>query len=501
MGFESSGSTTTNIVNVSGATITTLLDKRILSPKLYSDLYKFCHEDKIIIPDIWVSNYAFATSFFSTNKVKLAVGKNRPTDINSFFALIGNSGKGKTYNNDFFQDTINDIQSGLSYQDKEINDFIKACKGYNYGNTDLTEEKKEGFVIGYNSSHLTHFEKFITKEITPHIFTTSDFTPEALSDRFNSSRNNTLMLNCNEFQELKNNIGRTKNVEDIFSFMIPYHEGKSGLTIRKGQDDKMTTNAKLCVLFNTPLNTFEELKQSKFFTSGNGYRYFFNINNDIDLNNPNMAEKKADNSSSYYQIYQGEFAPIIRTFLYGMIYNSSSRDYQTFKINQDDTLKVYNECLLNLWQDYVKNCDWLLDSQKETLKARLGTMLNKCIMIVYIMNYAYDNINSNIPIYPFQNLELSTEDILKGYYFYSFYLPQMVNVFNSEGISDLTALQQKAIEVLEIGEQVLINKFKENTVDKGIIKKTAFYDLIKLKSKQFKITENIKHGRLITRNF
>lgn len=495
------GTSATTTTSTTSTPPLTLLDRRILNEKLYNDLAKFCQEDKIITPDIFISNFAFISSFFATNRILLRVGKNRPTDVNTFIALVGNSGKGKTYINDFFQDTVNNIQAEESSRNKEINDFVKACKAYNYSNTDLTDEQKDGYVKGYNRTHLTNFDAFNTKELTPHIFTTNDFTPEALADRFKSSRNGTIMLNANEFQELKNNIGRTKTVDDIFSFMIPFFEGKSGLAIRKSQDDSMMNNAKLCVLFNTPIDTFEELKQTKFFPSGNGYRYFFCINNQVDLDDPHLPEKSND-CVSYYQKYQGEFAPIIRTFFYGMVY-MSTQGCQTFKINQDDTLQTYNECLLNLWRDYVKNNEWLRDIQKETLRARLGTMLNKCILIVYLMNYAYDHINSKGSIYPFQNLELSVDDVLKGYNFYLFFLPQMINIFSTELKSDLTATEIKIIEVLEIGKSYdkdVVLKMLEEKPEIG--SKETFYRMLRKKSNQFTVTiDRIRRKQQIIRNF
>src|ERR1035437_1922637 len=474
----------------------TLLSKDILCEKLFNKITKFCQEDKFINPDYFILNFASIASFFSTNRVKLQVGKNRPTDANTFIVFVGYSGKGKTYMNDFFQDSINEIQSVLVNEGKKFNDFVKACKAYNFSNTDITEEQKDGYVQGYKKSHFTNFDQFLTKEIKPQLFTPLEYTPEALSDRFNSSRNGALLLNATEFQELKTNIGRTKTVEDIFTFLIPYHEGRSGTIIRKTQDDVIIEKAKLCVLINTPPNTFEELRLTNFFPSAAGYRFFFYFDNVVDLSDPHLAEK-SDDCMSFYERYQAEVKNIIETYVFNMIYNSIGQ-CKTLIINDDHTLKIYNELLLSLWNDHVKYADCLLDHQKETFKSRLATMLNKSIMNTYMMNHSHDDNLS----FSFDTVDLTETEIRRGYNYYRFFLPQTINIFDTELKSDLTNKQIKIIELMNVGKVYDTDILLKMVTDNKIAGDATFYRMLQKKSKQFTvILDRVHNKQRIIRNF
>ncbi|MBN1184950.1 MAG: DUF3987 domain-containing protein, partial [Bacteroidales bacterium] len=257
-----------------------LLSKEILHENLYNDIAKFAEQDYRVNPDIFITNYLYFTSFFSSDRIQLAVGNERPTNSNLFVTIVGNSGLGKSYVNQFFYQPIMDLQIELHNQDKMVNQFVNACKGYADSKDDLSFEDKEGFVIGYNKKHNTCFEQFLTKNVVPHIFTINDFSPEALTVKFAGTRNNTILLNADEFEELQNNISRTKTVENIFTFLTSFFYGKSGLVTRKTSEDSIINNAKLAVLANTVPQTFEKLKQSEFFNSGLGYRYLFFINNE-----------------------------------------------------------------------------------------------------------------------------------------------------------------------------------------------------------------------------
>jgi hypothetical protein len=164
-----------------------LLTKQILNENLHNDLTKFTEQDYRVNPDIFIHNYLYFTSFFCSDRIKLAVGHDRPTNSNLFVGIVGNSGLGKSYVNRFFYKPIMDIQIELHNQDKSLNSFINACKSYNEANENLTIEQKDGFVIGYNKKHDTDFNQFMTRNVVPHVFTVNDFSPEALSLKFKAA--------------------------------------------------------------------------------------------------------------------------------------------------------------------------------------------------------------------------------------------------------------------------------------------------------------------------
>lgn len=472
-----------------------LLSKQILNERLYDDLTKFTAQDYRVNPDIFITNYLYFASFFSSDRIKLAVGNDRPTNSNLFVAIVGNSGLGKSYINQFFYQSIMEIQMELHNQDKAENQFINACKNYNETNDNLTSEQKEGFVFGYNKKYGTDFKQFKTKSITPHVFTINDFSPEALTVKFNGSRNNTILLNADEFEELQNNISRTKTVDNTFSFLTTYFDGKSELIVRKTQEDIIINNAKLAVLANTVPQTFEKLKSSEFFNSGLGYRYLFYIYNGTNIEDPVLAVKSNTNISAYEQ-YQGKIGSIFRSFFFNMVYMSVN-DTVVMRINEGHTLKTYNDCLLKLWNDHIKTNDNLKDSQKETFKSRLSTIFNKCILNTFIMNYSYRDRLS----FPFSERELSEEDIMRGYYVYDYYLSQMVCIFDITPKSDLTQTEQRIIEMLEIGKPTDKSGLKVEVLKQGISEST-FKRLMLKKSKQFTVSYNrFGNKQEITRNF
>ncbi len=461
-----------------------LLSRQILNENLYNDLSKFIGLDYRVNPDIFITNYLYFTSFFCSDRIKLAVGRDRPTNSNLFVAIVGNSGLGKSYVNKFFYEPIMDIQIELHNQDKALNSFINACKRYNEANDNLTTEQKEGFVIGYNNKYDTNFSQFITRNVIPHVFTVNDFSPEALSIKFMGSKNNTILLNADEFEELQNNISRTKTVENTFSFLTTYFDGKSDLIVRKTQEDLIINDAKLAVLANTVPLTFEKLKNSNFFNSGLGYRYLFYINNKTNIEDPVLAVKSS-NSISVYDQYQGKIGNIFRTFFFNMVYMSVGNEF-ILRINKDSTLKVYNDCLMKLWNDHIKTNENLKDSQKETFKSRLSTMFNKCILNTFIMNYSYtDRLR-----FPFESKELDEDDIMRGYYVYDYYLSQMVFIFDMTPKSDLTQTEQRIMEMLEIGRPYDKNGIKAEVLKLGIGSESTFKRLMQKKTKQFTLSYN-----------
>jgi hypothetical protein len=462
----------------------TLLTKEILNDRLFEDLTKFTSQDYRVNPDIFITNYLYFASFFSTERIKLAVGSDRPTNSNLFVTIVGNSGIGKSYINQFFYQPIMDIQIELFNQDKETNEFVMACKGYSDSTDDISIQQKEDFVTGYNRNHNLQFSQFLTKKIAPHIFMVNDFTPEALTVKFNSSRNNTILLNADEFEELQNNISRTKTVENTFSFLTSFFEGKSDVITRKTAEDIIISNAKLAVLANTVPATFEKLKQSDFFSSGLGYRYLFYINTLSNIEDP-VLSRKTDNSISFYEEYQGKISSIFRSFFYNMVYMSVNKT-SIIRINEDHTLKIYNDCLLKLWNDHVKANENLKDCQKETFKSRLSTMFNKCILNTFIMNYSY---GGNSLVFPIAQTDLTEDDIVRGYKVYDYYLSQMVCIFDSTPKSDLTPTEQRIIEPLEIGTPTLVSVGLEEALKNGIAKAT-FYRLMQKKSNQFSVAIN-----------
>jgi ribosomal protein L30E len=473
-----------------------LLSKEILNENLYNDLKLFAEQDYRVNPDIFVTNYLYFASFFCSDRIKLALGNDRPTNSNLFMTVVGNSGLGKSYINQFFYKPIMDIQTELHIQDKVLNQFANACRNYNDSNDDLTPEQKEGFVIGYNKKHNTDFTQFITSYVIPHVFTVNDFSPEALSIKFKGTKNNTILLNADEFEELQNNVSRTKTVENTFSFLTTYFDGKTELIIRKTQDDLIINDAKLAVLANTVPSTFEKLKHSEFFNSGLGYRHLFYINNQTNIEDPTLAVKSSIGISIYDQ-YQAKIGNIFRTFFFNMVYMSEG-EMVILKINEEANLKVYNECVLRLWNDHIKTNDNLRDSQKESFRSRLSTMFNKCILNTFIMNYSYGNRLR----FPFDSSELTADDIMRGYYVYDFYLSHMVYIFDITPKSDLTQTEQRILELLEIGKPYDRNGVKAEVLKMGIGSESTFKRMMLKKSKQFTVAYNRNgHKSEIIRHF
>lgn len=114
------------------------------------------------------------------------------------------------------------------------------------------------------------------------------------------------------------------------------------------------------------------------------------------------------------------------------------------------------------------------------------------------MNYSYGNRLK----FPFENFELTADDIMRGYYVYDFYLSHMVYIFDITPKSDLTQTEQRILELLEIGKPYDRNGVKSEVLKMGIGSESTFKRMMLKKSKQFTVAYNRNgHKSEIIRHF
>jgi hypothetical protein len=484
----------------------TYLNKNILCSELFRDVTNFCNKDKQVNADIFIETYFTFASNFCTNRVIIQVGNRKAINGNNMLTIIANSGKGKGYVFKFFYKPILEIQKNLIERDNLRIKFIKSCRAYSNRKPDATEEEKLNFAKGFYYKYKMNNPDnavFALDDIVPEIFTVTSFTPESLAVNFSQSKNNTILLCFDEFEKLKENIGRTRTVENIYSYTIEYIDGNDEIITRKTNETISSTDARLSLIVGTVPETFEKLKTTELYSSGLGYRGDFLIVDEINTNDLEKVQK-AENGMSAYDEYKAKFANIFETFFYGLVYNTEKLigfdcPKNVLRINDVYNLNVYEECRQKLWTEFIKNNDDLTDRQKETFRNRLDTKFSKGIYKTYVGNYGYSD-GSEFPMHSKEIIDLTELDILRGYEYTRVNLSKATIVFSTNVKSNLPPKQLKAIETLEIGKSVLIEDFKKNTVDKNILTLRTFRTLTATKTDQFTFSRSF-NKIFITRNF
>jgi len=113
------------------------------------------------------------------------------------------------------------------------------------------------------------------------------------------------------------------------------------------------------------------------------------------------------------------------------------------------------------------------------------------------MNYSY----RDDPIFPIECKDLKEDDILKGYRVYDYFLKQMVFIFDTNPVSDLTKTEQRIIELLPVGIPSDKTGLKDAATKAGISDST-FKRLMMKKSKQFHVNYNkFNNKQEITRDY
>lgn len=478
----------------------TLLTNEILTDGLYRAVEHLTATDKTVNADILILNYLTYAGFYNSNKTTIRAGDSSPINSNLYTLIVGNSGFGKSRSNRLFLAPTFTIQKNLFIEHNKVRDFVKACESIVFDAMKMqpTETEKSKFIETYNDVNGTSFEEFMLKPPKEHIFLPSDFTPEKLTKTFNHSKNNTLLVNTDEFENLKNNFGRSKNIENLYTELTQYFDGRSDFVIRLGSDSACNDGAYLSLLGNTTPQTFATLQSSNFFNSGCGYRYLFFIQGESNLTDPLKTNKLTNtNDLSTYERFQNKMQTILQNYFFDMVYNNNNEPV-IFQINTDDNLNLFDSYVSNLWNQHIKENETLNDSQKEAIKSRIKTMLLKVILNTHLMNYSYDNFENWQPFKPIA--ELPPEAITRGYKAYNYLLGVMLRAIDTSGKNDLTPLQMEVINLIPEGTEMSISRLKHVVVDqKGIIQKSAFYQLMKKNTGVFATYENSKKERFIKR--
>jgi hypothetical protein len=473
----------------------TLLSNEILEPKLTAEILELTATNKKILPDILVLNYLTNTSFFSNKRFNITIGNSEPINPNIYSLIVGSSGSGKSRTNKIFYESAFSIQKNLFIEHKKIQDFVTACSNAAFNKFDPVdgEEDKIKFVKAYNLKNGSDFTEFMEKTPKEHIFLPSDFTPEKLAKTFNHSANNTLFLNSDEFDNIQQNFRRTSTTEQNHE-LTQYYDGRNSTIIRLGQNTECVEGAFLTLLGHTTPAKFEALKNTDFFSSGNGYRFLFIIHKSGELLDYTPPAKRSEGATvSTYEVFQEKIRTIFQDYFFNQIYNTDKAPVN-FSINTDKTLNYFAECVNKLKRDYIDEDEVISEETKGVIFDRIPVHLAKLILNVKLMNYSFAEFQN---WQPFENIALTVEDIKRGYLAYDYFLSNMIQIFSGSGKPDLAKKQMQVIEVLPIGGEMEKDALKKVAIDKKqIMSLSSFYTLLSKKSNCFALNTDYKTGKV-----
>lgn len=469
----------------------TLVSEKILEKKLVDDIEYLIKMEPAINRDILVLNYLTQSSLFTCKRVNLAVGIRNPITSNLYSFIIGESGCGKTFTSDLFTDIVSKISIQLILEYKEQKKFVEFCKNYKalagIANVDkIPDADKISCVQEYNDLNDTYHTLYTREEPREKYIMVDNFTPEKFEQTFNDSETQCLLDVANEWGNLKTNFSRGGTVANFYEILTQYFEGKTSVAVRVSKEVYYVEDGKLSLIANTTPTLFEPLKSDTFFSSGLGYRFLFFYDKKPNLDDiPYIKRNENLNEEKPYEQFQNRIANIFDNYFFQKIYRGKTPPVNLV-INDPANLKYFNECVQFLYNTHIKNNDALSISQKSSLRSRLHYMFTKVIINIHMINYSYANENNWG--YFEDGAEMPTLSIERGFNAYNYLLGVMMNLMTDKSVTELNETQISVIELIPAGSEIPISKLRQLAIDdKKLIKKTAFYELLKINSDLFEV--------------
>lgn len=470
----------------------TLASKEILCPSLYESLKKFSSVDDRVNENVFVLSYLGMTGFYANNKIRLEVGTDGFTIGNMYLLFITYSGRGKTFTGTLFTNAIHYVEQKLLDENELSAKFAEYCRnsegsfkpdknidGSPYDdeeNSSLSEEEKNKAVERFNKfngTDFTRFKKIANKKVTTYL---TDFTPEKLAQSYNESKNNTIFLFGDEFQNFAENFSRGKNnVKDGYTNLTQLSDPYNGIIGRVSKNTLSITNATLSIQANTTPSTFKQILTTPFYSSGLGYRffYFFDGRLQSDPLKPTQIKENANDTPPCIEM-GNKIKYIAENYFYNMVYSSEGSPIDLV-INENETLSYYNELVEKL-EDLVYSNGNLNLEQKESMKYRLKYKFKKCILNVFVMNYSWDNYDNWKPIE--HRRELTKDDIYRGFKAFEYFLDVEIKMQTDEEDVRLTNKQMQVVSLIPIGGEMNESVLRKAVIDKDIMSRSAFHTFI-----------------------
>lgn len=485
----------------------TAFSRQILSPATYEFFKNLIDNDKTVIPDLLIYNLLATAGFFGTNKIYIRAGNEGSISSNIILFVIGLSGTGKSRSSKLFTENVIKIQFELNKVVQDHVSFIKACSAkemhhmYPQSVEKVSVEDKNLFIEKYNAKHNTSFDEWGTVPMPEHTIFSNNFTPEKLLLMCNNSKNSCIMVYFDEVQGLEDNFLRTSNKKSEFGTeLIEYHDGRNANVARVRDGTISVKDAKINLVVNTTPETYNrKLRHTDIISSGLAPRAFFYVQPYIKSVPPSKTIPLSQHDGlGAYDTAKIHLGVIIQNYFFDMLYNNDNEPI-ILQIQSDEGLSFFDEKVRAIYDEYIEPSEVMSNNEKVSATNRIKEKLTKCILILHIANYAFDNFGTWEKFTSYS--ELSIEAIERGYNFYRYATYQQQLISDNTEISDLEGVHKEMIELLNLDIELDLDRFKEIVLKSGKGSESSYKRLIKNdKSNAFKIYENkLTKKRMIRR--
>ena len=465
-----------------------MYSEKILTKQLYDDIGKTAIIDQNKFDPLFLtSNLYGLAAFLALDKVYISLNQTEETTTNCGMVNIGKSGAGKTTASNFILRHLKNIEEDNFRFNEKVKKFTKACKDLagvpdiflGTGRDDGHDEKIK-FVDEY---YKNNFEKDPLIDRDDLYFTTNPadlyrpqyiatiFTEEGLRKGFDNTLNNTLLLNSPEMEILFENLGRTSISNNPHTTLIDLIDGFKGVKLLVGGNNY--EKGKVVVITNTIHSKMQKFKKS-FFEQTTAFRTFFVLGDDspTDFFNTRLGGYNKIVDTNDINLFEHRIRSLTELLL-----NEFGDGEEPMRINLN-TQELYNlveKALKEIRQHYFQEqkIEFINNNIIEGISNRLTFKLLQTILILHILNTAYDHVVNPVMFFKFKIKNISGDAIARGIECYKYFLDNMFSLLQSEVKNDLNETQQFIVNGISEGDQMLVDEFIVKLTNSGYTNKNG----------------------------
>ena len=468
--------------------------RTIIDDNIYHDIREMVEADKNKYDPLFlISNLLGLAAFAALDKVYLTLNGKEETTTNILLANIGKSGAGKTNSNNFILNHLKNIeQQNFAYNEK-IKLFGKACKDVSGdfrnniligGGGDEVDEKTE-FVDQYYKNHfeddpmVSRDDLYFTihpSELYKPQFVAQTFTEEGLRQSFKNA-DKKLLLNSPELELLIENLSRTSISNNPYTTLIDLVDGFRGVKMLVGGNEYQA--GKVVVITNTIHSKMDKFKK-EFFNQTLAYRTFFVIGDDeqTDYFQDRLGEYEDEYDQTYMKKFDGRVKKLTELLLeeFGKL-----EEPITIDINSKESFDQIKKDIKDLRSMYFneEKIQYINNDIVEGISNRFEFKLMQCILILHVLNTAYDHIVKPEGSFIDKLKNIEFRDVRRGIQCFKHYVKHMFALLEPNVKTELNETQQFIVNSLNEGDQMLLDEFITKIVNtgytnqKGVFKKVS----------------------------
>ena len=454
----------------------------ILNKELFNDIERITNIDSNKYDPLFLtSNLMGLTSFLSLDKVFLTINQKEETTTNCMFINVGKSGRGKTQSNNFVLKALKEIEEQNFHFNEKIKEFCKACKELAFDSNEtlgfkdnIIDTEHTDFVDRYYDNHFKDEPNVSRNDIyfTPNPanlykpqFVATVYTEEGLRKGFKNSANSTLLLNSPELEILFENLKRTAVNNNPHTTLIDLVDGFQGIKLLVGGNDYQ--KGKVVVMTSTIFSKIEKYKAS-FFEQTTAYRANFVLGDNSKTNffESRLGEFNTVKDTNPIEIFESRIEKLTHLLLDEF---DKTKEPIKIDIQSKELFEFIKSELIEIRKEFFNeekiesiNIDYL-----DAINNRLEFKLLQTILIVHILNTAYECVLQNDDDFTSRLLNINRQSILRGINCYKYFLTNMFNLLDTPIITNLNETQQFIVDNLDEGDEMPLDEFYTKIQSKG----------------------------------